>query len=689
MTSLVVEQMAKVTLLVPRSELPVAIEELTKFEWFHTAQPKSVTYDVNIDALSMRAYKLFIELDSIIKELQLKAQLGIIETIKKGAIVTKKEKIVAKDWKDFLDQVEAQANPLLEELRNLSSEKASLEKRLSDVSALREALVIVSRLSIDLEKLTHLKHVHMVFTIVNTKDIKEIRNSLPNHFAVDRPLTKTYSALLIAGSARLAEYVDKVLKSFELKPFSIPKELPQNPMEAYKVLRSQEMELTKELIECEGMLSKIIEQSKEKFLVLHEATQAVYSILNPIRKSGDLKRIAIIEGYIPASYQDNFKKRFMDKWLCFIKPLSSHSEHEKKEYSSAPSLFRNKSIVKPFENITVTQGPPRYGEIDPTPLITLIFPLFYGIMFGDFGHGLILLLVGLILYKRGDEGLKRWGVILSFAGTSAIIVGTLLGEAFGFKLGEIIPLLGPLQVLELVERVHRQFNMESVVILLQVAILLGIFHLAMGLLINVIKGIKEKERIEVLVFKLPLLIMYIFGVFFALSFIGAGNSFANILTSSNPTPLIGLPVYLMGAISIAVVVSCMIIIILGKGIAIKMGKLPKEPIGMVVMIDLIEVLFERIPGLLANTVSYARLAILLIVHSALLFVVNTAQGMGLTGLPILFLGNAGIIMLEGLIVFIQDLRLHLYEWFTKFYEGSGNTFNKIAPSTNYVEIILE
>jgi len=42
-----------------------------------------------------------------------------------------------------------------------------------------------------------------------------------------------------------------------------------------------------------------------------------------------------------------------------------------------------------------------------------------------------------------------------------------------------------------------------------------------------------------------------------------------------------------------------------------------------------------------------------------------------------------------LIVFIQDLRLHLYEWFTKFYEGSGNTFNKIAPSTNYVEIILE
>ncbi|MFN3621580.1 MAG: hypothetical protein ACK4TI_01690, partial [Nitrososphaerales archaeon] len=63
--------------------------------------------------------------------------------------------------------------------------------------------------------------------------------------------------------------------------------------------------------------------------------------------------------------------------------------------------------------------------------------------------------------------------------------------------------------------------------------------------------------------------------------------------------------------------------------------------------------------------------------------------LGPMGLPIWIIGNLGVVALEGLIVYIQDIRLHLYEWFTKFYEGTGRIFTKIAPETTYVKIEWE
>jgi V/A-type H+-transporting ATPase subunit I len=83
---------------------------------------------------------------------------------------------------------------------------------------------------------------------------------------------------------------------------------------------------------------------------------------------------------------------------------------------------------------------------------------------------------------------------------------------------------------------------------------------------------------------------------------------------------------------------------------------------------------------LANTISYARLAIMLLIHAALLLVVNM-----LLGFPIyvvaapLVIFNILIMLFEAVIVYIQDLRLHIYEFFTKFYQGTGMPFRNILP----------
>lgn len=674
-----VERLAKITLLAPRSELPKVVKELTRFEWFHPTQPKSVSYDPNIDALVMRAYGLFIELDSVIKEMRIKVQPDVMEMIVRGVKV-RKEKFVAKDWEDFVARTEAEAKPLLTVIKQLISDRAQLEKALVEESALKEALMMVSEFFIDLDKISRLKRIRMIFATIPSKDVGEIRRSLPEQVVVSSPLTKAYSALLIAGSVKEADRVDRVLRSFEVKPFTIRKELPQNPAEAYKVVEAEVAELEERLSECIEGIEGASEASKQKLLILYEAAKTAHSVLDQVRKSGDLKKIAIIEGYIPASHKGRLMDICRGRWPCF-------TGAQKKEQT--PSLFTNRGFIRPFENITMNQGPPRYGEIDPTPLITFVFPIFYGMMFGDLGHGLILFLAGQILRIRGDEGLKKWGSIFSLAGLSAMVVGTLIGEVFGQELGKIIPLPGPLPVLELVERVHHQFNLESVVILLQVSILMGVTHITVGLLLDLVKTVKEKDYVEAMISKLPTLLLYVFGFLFALAFISAGYSFGNIMTSTDPTHLIGLPVNFVAMMSLAVAVTCMVVLSTGKALAIKLGKLPKESLSEVVMVHAIETLFERIPGFLANSVSYARLGILLVVHSALLFVLNKALEAGLMGVPILLLGNAGVIALEALIVYIQDLRLHLYEWFTKFYEGTGEGFKRMTPSTTYVDIKWE
>lgn len=280
--------------------------------------------------------------------------------------------------------------------------------------------------------------------------------------------------------------------------------------------------------------------------------------------------------------------------------------------------------------------------------------------------------------------------MLAVAGISAATVGLLIGEVFGFPVGELIPVYQH-PVLELVERIHgtTSFNGEAVTTILQVSIIIGIIHLTIGFGLDVFKAVRDKDYVEVVTEKLPTFFMYLFGIVFALAFIGAGNSFAGLLTKNNPIPLLGLPVSQATIISLPVILASVVTIIIGKPVAIILKKIPKDSIAMSLVMGVVEFLI-RVVEFLANTMSYTRLGILLLVHASLLMVVNRAIVLPLpVAVPMLIIFNILIMMLEGLIVYIQDLRLHLYEWFTKFYEGSGTLFRRLKPHPVHLDIEWE
>jgi V/A-type H+-transporting ATPase subunit I len=107
---------------------------------------------------------------------------------------------------------------------------------------------------------------------------------------------------------------------------------------------------------------------------------------------------------------------------------------------------------------------------------------------------------------------------------------------------------------------------------------------------------------------------------------------------------------------------------------------------------LMEVLLGKTVECLAHTISYARLGIMLLVHAALLMTVNNSfQSLGgwssPGGIAMIVGGNLGIMMIEGLIVYIQSLRLHLYEFFTKWYDGGAQPFKQVVPELLYNQLI--
>jgi V/A-type H+-transporting ATPase subunit I len=156
--------------------------------------------------------------------------------------------------------------------------------------------------------------------------------------------------------------------------------------------------------------------------------------------------------------------------------------------------------------------------------------------------------------------------------------------------------------------------------------------------------------------------------------------------TSSPAPLLGVPNDVLGGVSLGVVFSSMIVLMTGKGIAIMVGKYQGESVGSAFANGGIEV-FEKISKFLANTISYVRLAIMLLVHASLLIVTNMllAFPLYISVVPIVIF-NILIIVFEVLIVYIQDLRLHIYEFFSKFYQGTGTPFRKIFPDRARVKV---
>ncbi len=673
-----VARLIKVTVISPRSEYAEVARALAEFEDFHPIDGAPQHFDPGVQELTVKAVRLFAQADQAVKDLDLKLLPGQMEIVFRGVKIPRTT-YEAANWRELLDKAEAQLDPIVEEVRADKAVVQKAQKEETDSEAIMAALRVVSGYSSDLTGLSDLKLFKAAALVVGNEKLEEFRKSVPEGVfhgqAVSRERTLVMVIVPKAEEARL----DKTMKLLDLRPLVIPAGLPQNPAEAFRKVTEEHEKATAARIEAEAKMRETRTKQGTALLALRELSEIARKTLDEARVSGGMQRMAMISGYIPAKREEEMKRQFA-KWI-----VQTEEARGEQPDGHIPTLMVNRSGAAMFQPVTMEQGIPGGHEVDPTPLVSFVFPIFFGMMFGDVGHGLILTLFMLLVRQRSTGGMRQWANIFLVAGISAIAFGILFGEFFEYSFYNVVPIPPVIEIIHRAAGTQDTFEASSVYLVMEVAILIGVAHLITALSLDVYQAAKSRERIELWLEKVPVLTMYLGGVGYGLAFVGVGFSF-NVLGSAAPAPLLGIPNNVLGAVSLAVLVPSMVVLLAGKAVAIATGRLKEGSVLGALSNGGLEV-FERITQFMSNTISYVRLAVMLLVHAALLLIINLMQPFSNPALLapwVVF--NLLIVLFEAFIVYVQDLRLHLYEFFTKFYAGKGTPFRKIFPDRVRVKI---
>jgi V/A-type H+-transporting ATPase subunit I len=686
------------TVILPRSESPRAISRLTEFEWFHKIETDNDLVTPEIDDLLLEAQKSFQSIDDVVKGLGLPLNVGIMEILFKGTVIKKKDYEID-EIENMVNHLKETAPSIIDKPAELLEEASNIRLAIEEFSNLKETLEVIKKMKIDLSGFGLMKYFYTNLFVINSSDFEEISRSLEGITIYKYDLeNKEKSALLIISDSEDSEKVLKVLRSFNSNVFTIPQGMPQVPSEAYENASSKIKELTAKQASIAKEISGLKKSLRRDILSIHEKALVAKDVLESLRKPGGTKNFAVIQGFIPQKMEKKFQNS-TSQWTSIVEEVT-----DPKLVNEIPTLFDNKRFVRTFEVITKSQGIPKKGEPDPTPMIALMWPIFYGLMFADMGHGLLLMGLGLLFKVKGQGVLSRWGMLIAISGASAAIAGVGAGEAFGYHLDHMGPFEGLLEEGGALYSVSwivgilsvAELTFDQVINILKVSLFLGIVHLVWAMVLRMQRLAQTGQKLVLYMEAIPNLTLYGGIVVIMMCAIGSQydvmNMYSRVHTEAVPwvTMFLGdwAQVWIVTRIAVVIVIASMVLMMVGGILHSKKHPEDGGDPASVVM----EVFLGKTVEALAHTISYARLGIMLLVHAALLLTVNNAfssLGGAESGAAMAMIigGNLGIMMIEGLIVYIQSLRLHLYEFFTKWYGGGAQPFAQLRQELIYNNFI--
>jgi len=384
-------------------------------------------------------------------------------------------------------------------------------------------------------------------------------------------------------------------------------------------------------------------------------------------------RTVIFTGWVPSSKRGKLTDGITG--VCGDRCYLEWNEAGSKNIigSEIPVQFSNPKVLAPFQMLVSNFGVPEYGTIDPTPFVMPIYLAMFGLMFSDVGQGLILALLGIagaFFFKKNNEkeGLYHLSWLIIWCGLSSVIFGVLFGSFFG--LGLFRPLWFDFHGI-----VSGHSSQSSVVTdvfdILSITIYFGISVISLGLLFNWINMIRIRKWMDLIFDKGGIFGGWIYagGIYIASYMIG--HDYKEFPPSITLFLLAGLP--------------ALCLFIKGPYHFFKHRKEPSaKKFGIFIVFDFfmewIVELLEIFGGYLSNTLSFMRVAGLGIAHVCLMISFFTLADMtsGIYSVLILIVGNILVIGLEGLSAGIQALRLNYYEFFTKFFHGTGKLYTPIS-----------
>lgn len=544
----------------------------------------------------------------------------------------------------------------LERMSQAASQRLNeANHQLDQLQAARRDVEPLLGVDVDISHLREGRAIHTILGTLPSSNVDRLSASLGRIPHVLVPLRRDNKNALIwlAGQKSNAEVLDRAARSAYLTETHLPEGYSGKPTELQSSLEADEKKLQEQIAGMRQDLEKQGRENEKELRNLAWETRSSRMLADAIVRYGKLKFTYVIIGWVPTRNLEKLKERVRKaspEAIIDVHPASRLDGGE------VPTELSANPVLKPFQFLVNTYARPNYGEIDPTFLIAITFPLLYGTMFGDVGQGLVIMLVGLLLASRRVKALRGFsalGGLLAACGFMATVFGFLYGSFFGFEGNPIHALwLEP---------------MHNIMDILMVTIVAGIILLNLGFLINIYNNIRQRNWPHVFFFQTGLSGLLLYWGMLSL----AGGAFLGRPLLPNPLPLVMLVLGVLG-------------VMFSEFFERVMEKhTPLFPDGPVTfLIQSVFELFETLISFLGNTLSYVRVGAFAVAHGGLSAVIlilaeMASPGKGIGYWIVVVLGNLFIIGFEGLIVGIQTMRLEYYEFFSKFFKGGGTRFEPL------------
>jgi len=553
-----------------------------------------------------------------------------------------------------LEELEDFIMPIQKKIKKLERITNKLDAEEERLNNLIKHVYVMRNIDIELQSLKTLSYVTLIFGSLSQERYKRLIENVTEVPVLVLKVNEDQERVWFFTFAK-KDYEQKaldILNSVNFNRIELPDRVTEEPKDilSQSKHRLDKIKIIRAQIELE--FKKLKHRYQEQLLEYYKQS-LIFNRITDVNNSfyGKSDYFFITTGWISEENEKEFKKLISNK---YSQVLYSSQEVEDAEEEDPPTIIENPKWIKSFSSLVKLYGLPKYGEIDPSVFFALSYILLFGIMFGDLGQGLVLVLLGFAIYKNKIKFIKNQDIsyILISLGSSSMLFGTFYGSLFGME--DLIPAL-----------VIRP--MDNIMFWLGFTVMIGIFLLITSMIFNLFNSFKNKDYAEALFSDSGLsgLILYLF-MLSNLAFYGLQNRLL-------------IPV----SITAVIVISLLLLIFF------------KEPLGNLLigkkfsidqkiseyLLESIFELFDTVLGYLSNTLSFLRVGAFTLNHAGLsmaVIILSQMMSNNAGSLLILIAGNIVIMVLEGVVVGIQILRLEFFEIFSKFYSGSGREFNPLS-----------
>jgi V/A-type H+-transporting ATPase subunit I len=584
----------------------------------------------------------------------------------KAPEVTYPESQVVSQMDDLLNNVGGEVNSTFERITEIETEIKSKQDQV-------RALKPLAALPLPLESYHGYDSLAvLVGSVTSAVDADVAKVSSVNE--VYSASSKNANIAAVFVPAAKAGEVSSVLAEHGFAEMSVPK-LEGSVDSAISTLESDIKGLEGEKAPLQKKLKDLKKQHEDMILAADEYLSIQTQKTEAPLRFAETSNAFVVDGWVPTDRFGRLKSELESaaNGRIDVQKLDDKEGDELAEHGEdIPTQMDNPGIAKPYELITRLFAIPEYKEFDPTLLIFAFFPVMFGMILGDVGYGIMILLMLMLLERKfRTDGWRQLINIVKISSIWAIVFGIVFGEIFG-PLGLWGRMVGQLSEheIEALKAAHLYFGegvygalgrlgpagifpmdrlaTNAVLMLIGISIFIGVIHTTVGSILGIKTELNYGEKRHAYFERLPVLL---FQVFLSLLILGM---------------VMGMNMALIVPSGIVVVVSVVMMV---------MG--PEGPMGL-----------AHVPFYVSNLISYLRLLAIGLASVGLAFAANQLAFQVImpmlsggaesptfvaiiVGTVILFVVHFINLLLGILSPFMHPLRLHYVEMFTKFYSAHG------------------